>query len=202
MNTRIPAASEYENFSLDATGILVTAHQPQTRPSCSLPRSPTRIAGKGNTPACHQPAPKTTEMTDGQTHDDDRMLRPNLQYPTKLQAKAASWNPPPVQRRIGFFPHLANSPTTPTKNGRRLPFQKAACRFNCRIILFQDDSCLRFPLYSVQPEPSKQWVQSLHFGSPMALTKFSSLLNCKEVSPNRCRIISTIRLYSGEPVVE
>ena len=110
MNTRIPAASEYENFSLDATGILVTAHQPQTRPSCSLPRSPTRIAGKGNTPACHQPAPKTTEMTDGQTHDDDRMLHPNLQYPTKLQAKAASWNPPPVQRRIGFFPHLANSP--------------------------------------------------------------------------------------------
>ena len=52
-----------------------------------------------------------------------------------------------------------------------------------------------------QDEPSKQCVQTLHLGSPMAFINVSSELNFSDVSPKRSRIISTIFSYSGEPVV-
>ena len=40
-------------------------------------------------------------------------------------------------------------------------------------------------IHALQPVPSKQWVQSLHFGRPIAFTKVSNLLNFNEVRPKR-----------------
>ena len=50
--------------------------------------------------------------------------------------------------------------------------------------------------------PSKQCVQILHFGRPMADTIDSILLNFNESRFSSLAISDTILLYSGEPVVE
>ena len=52
------------------------------------------------------------------------------------------------------------------------------------------------------PVPSKQCVQILHLGSPIAWTRFSILLNLSVVMPSLFDISSTIRWYSGESEVE
>ena len=49
--------------------------------------------------------------------------------------------------------------------------------------------------------PSKQCVQTWHFGNPMAAIRSSSFVNLSDDKPKRSRMMSTIFLYSGESVV-
>lgn len=74
----------------------------------------------------------------------------------------------------------------------------------CRCFLFDTDCYFLIGVDDWRQswlEPSKQWVHILHFGRPMASTMFSMELKRRDVSFRRRRISSTIRLYSGEPVV-
>ena len=67
--------------------------------------------------------------------------------------------------------------------------------------LAKSETSVTYSLHPQHPVPSKQWVQSLHFGKPMALTSVSSLLKRNVVRPKRLRISSTMRVYCGESVV-
>jgi amidophosphoribosyltransferase len=60
---------------------------------------------------------------------------------------------------------------------------------------------LVFGVTQKQLLPSKQCVQTLHFGNPMDSMRVSRVLNFKVVRPKRSAIMLTIFSYSGEPVV-
>ena len=70
-----------------------------------------------------------------------------------------------------------------------------------RIIVFYQYVCI-LTVYQKWLDPSKQWVQTLHLGKPIASISVSSVLNFNEVSPKRERMRSTNSLYSGESVFE